>query len=71
MVNDLVFATTFEGTVHALDAKTGGEVWQGALPAGTNTGVTVSGDTLIAPAGLPVAEGQTPEIVAFRLPGGE
>ncbi len=69
-VNDLVFVTTFDGTVHALDADTGGEVWQGALPAGSNAGVTVSGDTLLAPAGLPIAEGQTPEIVAYRL-GGE
>lgn len=68
-VNDMVFVTTFEGAVHGLKASTGGEVWQGALPAGTNAGVTVSGDTLIAPAGLPVAEGQKPAIVAFRLGG--
>ena len=58
VVNDLVFATTFDGIVHALDAKTGGEVWQATLPAGINAGVMVSGDTLIAPAGLPTAEGQ-------------
>jgi glucose dehydrogenase len=69
-VNDLVFATTSDGIVHAFDAKTGGEVWQGQLPAGTNTGVVVSGDTLIAPAGLPTAEGQVPQIVAYRLGGG-
>jgi outer membrane protein assembly factor BamB len=68
-VNDMVFITTFEGAIHGLDAKTGGEVWQGALPAGSNAGVTVSGDTLIAPAGLPLAEGQTPEIVAYKLGG--
>jgi outer membrane protein assembly factor BamB len=68
-VNDIVFATTSEGTLHAFDADTGGELWVATLPAGTNTGVTVEGDTVIAPAGLPVAEGQTPEIVAFRLGG--
>jgi outer membrane protein assembly factor BamB len=68
-VNDMVFVTTFEGLIHGLDAKTGGEVWQGSLPAGSNAGVTVSGDTLVAPAGLPLAEGQTPELVAYRLGG--
>jgi outer membrane protein assembly factor BamB len=69
VVNDLVFATSFEGSVYALDAKTGGEVWVGTLPAGINTSVSISGDTVIAPAGLPTAKGQTPEIVAFRLGG--
>ncbi len=68
-VNDMVFFTTFDGTVHGLDAKTGGEVWQGSLPAASNTGVMVSGDTLVVPAGLPVAEGQKPAIVAYRLSG--
>lgn len=69
-VNDLVFVTGSNGAVYALDAKTGGEVWQGALPAGTNAGVTVSGNTVLAPAGLPLAEGQEPQIVAYRV-GGE
>ena len=69
VVNDVVFATTFEGLVYGLDAKSGGEVWQTSLPAGINVGVMVSGDTLIAPAGLPVAEGQVAEMVAYRLGG--
>lgn len=67
-VNDMVFATSFEGFVHGFDAKTGGEVWQASLPAGMNAGVMVDGDTLVAPAGLPVAPGQKAKIVAFRLP---
>jgi outer membrane protein assembly factor BamB len=69
VVNDLVFATAFDGSVYALDAKTGGEVWVGTLPAGVNTSVSVSGDTMIVPAGIASAEGQTPEIVAYRLGG--
>jgi hypothetical protein len=32
--------------------------------------VTISGNTVLAPAGLPLAEGQTPEIVAYTI-GGE
>jgi outer membrane protein assembly factor BamB len=66
-VNDLVFATTFEGLVYAFEAKTGALAWQKQLPAGTNTGVAVSGDTLIAPAGVALGEGQTPKLVAYRL----
>lgn len=68
-VNDLVFATTYDGRIYAFDAKNGRLLWQESLPAGTNTGVTVSGDTVIAPAGVAAAESQTPEIVAYRLGG--
>jgi outer membrane protein assembly factor BamB len=66
-VNDLVFATSASGTLYAFAAGNGEIVWQVQLPAGTNTGVVVSGDTLIAPAGLPAAASQTPELVAYRL----
>ncbi len=69
VVNDLVFATTADGTIHALKTESGGEVWQAALPAGTNAGVMVSGDMLLAPAGLPLAEGQKASLVAFKLGG--
>jgi len=68
-VNDLVFTTTYDGRIYAFDANSGRLVWQEALPAGTNTGVTVAGDTVIAPAGVAAAEGQLPEIVAYRLGG--
>lgn len=64
--NDLVFATTYEGTLSAYDAKTGQVVWRERLPAGTNSGVMLEGDTLIAPAGVAAAAGETPQIVAFR-----
>ena len=69
-VNDLVFATDFEGKLFAFDAHGGEPVWETQLPAGTNTGVAVAGDTLIAPAGIAIASGQTPEITAYRLPAG-
>lgn len=71
VVNDLVFATTYEGTIFAFDTKGGRVVWQASLPTGTNVGVMVSGDTLLAPAGVPLAEGQAPSIVAYRLSGSE
>lgn len=69
VTNDVVFATTAEGTIHAFSAKSGGEIWQAALPSGTNAGVMVTGDMLITGAGLPVAEGQTAKLVAFKLGG--
>jgi outer membrane protein assembly factor BamB len=68
-VNDLVFATSYEGTVSALRAKDGQVLWREKLPAGSNSGVMVNGKTLIAPAGIAAAEGQTPKIVAYKLGG--
>jgi outer membrane protein assembly factor BamB len=68
-VNDLVFATSFEGTLYAFDASTGDIVWHVKLPAGTNTGVTVDGDTVLAPAGIATESGQTPSLAAYRLGG--
>jgi outer membrane protein assembly factor BamB/lysine/ornithine N-monooxygenase len=68
-VNDMVFFTTLEGTLHGLDASNGGEVWSAPLPAGSNSGVVASGDSLLVGAGIPVAEGQAPALVAYRLGG--
>jgi outer membrane protein assembly factor BamB len=68
VVNDLVFATTFDGKVYAFDTESGNNVWETSLPAGTNSGVMVSGDTLLAPAGVASAGGQ-PQMVAYRLGG--
>ena len=68
-VNDMVFVAGPDGTLLGLDAKSGGEVWAASLPAGSNTGLALTGDTLLAPAGLPAAEGQKPALAAFRLGG--
>ncbi len=65
---DLVFATTADGNVQAFDTSSGRVVWQDTLPVGTNAGVMVVGDMVIAPAGY-AGEGQTPQIVAYRLGG--
>jgi outer membrane protein assembly factor BamB len=69
VANDLVFATTSDGNIQAFDTSSGRVAWQETLPTGTNAGVTVTEDMVIAPAGLASAEGQTPQIVAFRLGG--
>jgi outer membrane protein assembly factor BamB len=67
-INDLVFTTDFAGDLFALEANTGNAVWEAKLPAGSNTGVAVAGNTLIAPAGLPEGAGQQAALVAYRLP---
>ena len=67
--NDVVFATTFDGKLWAYDTGSGKQLWQEQLPAGSNAGVTISGETVVAPAGLASTEGQTPQIVAYKLGG--
>jgi glucose dehydrogenase len=69
VTNDVVFATTFDGLLHALDAKSGKILWEDQLPASTNTGVMVHDDTVIAPAGLATDQSQTPGITAYSLKG--
>jgi len=68
-VNDLVFATTYEGSLTAFNAKNGQVVWREKLPAGTNSGAMANGEMLIAPAGLAVAAGQKAQIVGYKLGG--
>jgi len=67
VVNDLVFVTTYEGTVSAYTADSGQVVWREKLPAGSNSGVSIDGDTLVAPAGVASGAGQVAKIVAFRV----
>jgi outer membrane protein assembly factor BamB len=69
VANDLVFSTTYDGKVQAFDTGSGRLVWQGELPAGTNSGVAIADDMMVVGAGLAAAEGQTPQLVAFRLGG--
>jgi len=69
VINDVVFFATFDGTVRGLDANSGGEVWSASLPAGSNSPVAASGDTLVVPAGIATVEGQRPTLVAYRLGG--
>jgi outer membrane protein assembly factor BamB len=65
--NDLVFTTTFEGKVIALDRDTGSVVWEEQLPAGTNATIAIVGDTLVTAASFPQTKDQKPVIIAYRL----
>lgn len=67
VVNDLVLTTTYEGTLWALRTSDGSVAWRTSLPAGSNAPLAIARDTLIAPATVPLASGQAPNIVAYRL----
>jgi outer membrane protein assembly factor BamB len=67
VVNDLVFTTTFTGEVAALSRKDGSIVWTSHLPAGSNSTLAISGDTVLAGAGLPLSTTQQPVVVAYKL----
>lgn len=63
VINDLVFAAEYDGTIHAFRAETGEEAWEMRAPAGINGWPAVAGDTIVWPAGV----GADPKLVAFRL----
>jgi mono/diheme cytochrome c family protein len=65
--NDLVFTTTFEGKLIALDRDDGSVVWEQQMPAGTNATVAIVGDTLVTAASFPQTKDQHPAIIAYRL----
>lgn len=66
--SDLVFTTTYDGTVWALRRSDGAIMWRSELPSATNAPVAVAGDTLIAAASVP-GEGAEPQLIAYRLAG--
>jgi outer membrane protein assembly factor BamB/plastocyanin len=67
LANDVVFTTTYNGTLYALDASTGDELWKTTLSAGTNAPVAVVGNTVITAGSFPQAAGQKALITAYRL----
>ena len=66
IVNDLLFTSTFDGMVYALDREDGSIVWTYEAPAGINGWPAVAGDTILIPAGA----GENSMLIALRL-GGE
>jgi glucose dehydrogenase/plastocyanin len=63
VVNDLVFTSTLDGTVLALNRADGSQAWSWKAPAGINGWPAVAGDTIIIPAGA----GTAPAIIALKL----
>jgi mono/diheme cytochrome c family protein len=67
VASDLVFTTTFDGYLIALERSDGSIAWRQKLPAFTNAPVAIAGHTLITAASFPGGQGQTTEVIAFRL----
>jgi glucose dehydrogenase len=67
VTNDVVFTTTFHGDLDALSATTGAILLKIPLSAGSNAPVAIDGDYLIAGAGVALAKGQQPLIIAYKL----
>jgi outer membrane protein assembly factor BamB len=65
--NDVVFTSTYAGTVYAFAARDGRLLWRGRLRAGLNACPAVAGDLLLVGAGvrLPDRPNSTAELVAF------
>lgn len=63
VVNDLVFAATYDGNIYAFNAQSGERLLKYQAPAGINGWPAVAGDTVIWPAGM----GSSPSLIALRL----
>jgi outer membrane protein assembly factor BamB len=68
VANDIVFTSTYDGTVYALAARDGAILWRVTMRAGVNSCPAVVGDLLIAGAGIRRPGGPLPALVAFGLP---
>ena len=68
VANDVVFTSTYDGTVYALRASDGKTLWTGHMSAGVNACPAVVGDELLVGAGVPLGAARAaPELVAFGL----
>jgi len=66
VVNDLVFTSTNDGTVYALDRESGQVLWTFSAGGAINGWPAAVGDTIL----IPVGASEPPALVALRL-GGE
>lgn len=63
VVNDVVFTSTYDGMIYALESTTGKELWKYQAAGGINAWPAVAGDTILFPVGL----SNPPQLVAFRV----
>ncbi len=70
VADDVVFTSTYNGTVYALSSKTGDILWHARMPAGIDSFPAVTRRMLIVGAGAPSSATAAPHgrIVAYALP---
>ncbi len=61
--NDVVFTSTYDGTIYAFNTKNGDLLWTYKTPGGIIAWPAIVGDMFIIPCGV----GSAPELVAFKL----
>jgi alcohol dehydrogenase (cytochrome c) len=71
VANDVVFTSTYGGTIYALSTRTGATLWRARAPAGVNSFPAVTRTMLIVGAGARTPASPRPqgEIVAYSLAG--
>jgi alcohol dehydrogenase (cytochrome c) len=68
VANDVVFTSTYDGTLYGFGVGDGEILWQRRLPAGVNACPAVLGDLVLFGAGVRRPGGRAPQLVAFELP---
>lgn len=69
VTNDVVFTSTFDGTVYAFDVRTGRQLWTTKTGAGINSFPAIDGNTVIVTAAAPgFTANPVPEVIAYSLP---
>ena len=69
VANDVVFTSTYAGTVYAFDTRTGRTLWTTKAPAGINAFPAIDSDTLLVGAGAPGFHKKPRfELIAYALP---
>lgn len=70
VANDVVFTSTYDGTVYALSSRDGSVLWKTKAPAGINSFPAVTRTMLIVGAGAQTgAKHPRYELLAYSLPG--
>jgi outer membrane protein assembly factor BamB len=69
ITNDVVFTTTFNGYLYALDTATGAILLKTPLSAGTDAPVTIDHGYVIVGAAVMLSKTQQPLIIAYKLGG--
>jgi outer membrane protein assembly factor BamB len=64
VARDVVFTSTYDGTVYGLAVEDGRVLWRARLRAGSNSCPAVAGDELLVGAGVP-GRGSVEELVAY------
>jgi alcohol dehydrogenase (cytochrome c) len=69
VANDVVFTSTYAGTIYGFDTQTGKTLWTTKAPAGINSFPAIDGDTLLVGAAAPgFVKNPHFQLIAYSLP---